>query len=72
MADQKQPFEKYSEVDDVRIIIVKDGKHYGIAPKQDLDRDEVKSIRIALLEVVMSYHTVVLPALEDINAETIK
>lgn len=55
------------EIEDVRIIIKANGKHYGIVPKSELLREEAKLTRVAMLTVIFENHAVVNKALEDLN-----
>ena len=60
-------------VEDVRILIKANGKHYSIVPNETAcTREEAKEIRIGLLRLVLEFHAVVDKALEDINKDELK
>lgn len=66
MSDKK-PFESLDEVEDVRIIIKANGKHYSIVPKNNVV--DAKNDRLAMLSVLLDTHFVLDTALEDIEDE---
>ena len=67
MSDKEtRPFE-FSDVEDVRINIKANGKHYGMVAKKEFTNEESKLSRIAALNFVLEYHSIVGIALEDLH-----
>lgn len=62
-----EPEFSMGEIEDIRIIVKAKGKHYGIVPKEGVDKEEAKLTRIALFSVLIDNHAVVNKALEDLN-----
>ena len=52
------------EIEDVKVIIKANGKHYGIVPKNN--KKEAKNIRIAMFTMLIDSHFVVNKSLEEI------
>lgn len=57
------PFD-LSDIDDVRLIVQVDNKHYSLIPKSD--KDGAKVARMAALMAVLDYHSICDTALEDL------
>ena len=56
------------QIEDVRIIIKANGKHYSIVPNENAcTRDEAKEIRIGVLTMLLQFHYVVSTPLESLN-----
>lgn len=66
MNENEAPF-TFSEIEDVRIIVKAKGKNYAITPKKEVSKEDAKSIRIALVSVILEDHDIVVPSLEEIN-----
>ena len=68
IAETKPNTFEQKDVDDVRIIIYAKGKHYGIVPNHEMcDSEQAKKIRIEILNILLKFHFIVEPALEDIK-----
>ncbi len=56
------------QIEDVRIIIKANGKHYSIVPnKNACTDDEAKEIRVGVLSMLLQFHYVVSTSLETLN-----
>jgi hypothetical protein len=67
---ENKPLFEMSEIDDVRIIVRVKNKNYAITPNKDVCTSEfAKDLRISLLNLVLQYHCIVNPAIEDITKE---
>lgn len=70
--NQKQfKMEKLGKIQDVRIIIKADDKHYALTPRNQKEKELARGIRISILEKVLNTHDVVIPALEDIKSSEV-
>ena len=67
--DKQQDSFAFEEIEDVRIIIKANGKHYGLVAKKDTEftEQEIQQIRIASLSMILPYHFVVDKPLEELN-----
>jgi len=65
--NKNAPF-NLSEVEDVKIIIKANNKHYSILGNEICTKEFARELRIGLLSVVLEYHSVVDTALEDVRS----
>lgn len=63
----ESPFTLY-DIEDVKLIVKANGKHYGIIPKGD--RDMARLVRIALLTEVLHDYFVVDTPLESLKSDS--
>jgi len=57
------------DIQDIRIIIVANGKRYALTPKKELDPDVCRDFRITIGTAALLYHRVVLPSLDDLKKQ---
>ena len=65
MTSQNETPFLFSDIEDVRVIVKANGKHYSVIGKND----DALEVRIALLSVLLEDHYIVDTALEDIKSE---
>lgn len=71
-AIEQNPEWTSDDIEDVRVIYQVRGKHYSIVPLPEMDSKEAQQLRVEFGKMLLQFHQVVIPALEEMNADELR